>query len=180
MRRRAAWMAWSVAMALGIAPVAGRTQEYAPAIQDTSSTEAAVPQFDLSGPRVGMIFLPSGAPRSLFGWHVEHQASASRRGPWFVVETVFMFAGIEDHVIAPSGSLVFGVRMPSGYEFGVGPSASLGPRGGSTGVVIAAGRSYRFGGVRVPVNLAVSLNRGGQTVSVSTGWALRDAPLAQK
>ena len=138
-------------------------------------SEAAVVRHDLSGPRLGLTFVPDGTVRSQFGWHFERQAAPAARGPWFIVETVLLVGGVERHEFLPSASLIFGIRLPDDYEFGLGPNVSLGGRrGGSTALVIAAGRSFRAGGIRVPVNLAVALNRDSQRVSIVTGWAIRD------
>ena len=39
----------------------------------------------------------------------------------------------------------------------------------------AAGHSFRFGGIRVPVNVACAWQRGGeQRWTLITGWAVRD------
>lgn len=147
-------------------------------VSDTATApfdEPRVPQYDLSGPRIGVTFLPQGAARSQFGWHFEHQAAARSRGPWLVVERVLLIGGVERGEFLPSASWIFGFRTADGFEFGVGPSASLGgPRGGSTAVVLAAGRTFRIEGVRIPVNVALATNRDGQTFSVVTGWALRE------
>jgi hypothetical protein len=139
--------------------------------------EAPVRQYDLSGPRLGASILADGTVRTLFGWHYENTAAARSRGPWLVVERVLLFNGIEQRQFLPSGTLVFGIRLPNGFEFGVGPSLSLGGQEGwNTAVVIAAGRTFHFDGVHIPVNLALATNQYGQRFSVVTGWAIRDRP----
>src|ERR1043165_4728094 len=172
--------AWVVIATLACGPAIARAQarelpDRFDNEPDTVGMEPAVPQFDLSGPRVGVTFLPSGTARTLFGWHLEHQAGAGRQGPWFLVETIFFVSGIEHEGFVPSGTLVLGARLPNGYEFGIGPSFAGSGLGASSSVVLAAGRSYRFGGVRVPVNVALSMNGRGQRFSVSTGWAIRQS-----
>ena len=87
-----------------------------------ADTEPPVLQYDLSGPRAGVTISPNGDARSQFGWHMEHQASPGARGPWFVVETVLLVGGVEYRTFVPNGTLIFGFRLPSGYEFGIGPS----------------------------------------------------------
>jgi hypothetical protein len=171
------------AFLLCLAPAVCRAGPYAPDTTDVSLTEPKTfepdaHELDLRGPRIGVMVLPEGSPRSLFGWHFEHQAGVRGRGPWFVVETIFLVSGIEDHMILPSTSLVFGIRAANGYEFGIGPSLSIGPAGDNTALVIAGGRSFRFGGVRVPVNIAIATAREGQRISIVTGWALRAPPIA--
>lgn len=133
-------------------------------------------QYDLSGPRLGATFAPSGAATSQFGWHFEHQAAPGARGPWFIVERVFLVSGMEADRFMPSATLVFGMRMPNSFEFGVGPSAAIGgPNGLSTAIVIAAGQSFRAGGIRIPVNVAVAMTKDGENrFSLMTGWAIRE------
>jgi hypothetical protein len=143
----------------------------------TFDTAETVIQHDLTGPRLGVTFLPSGLVRSQFGWHFENQVS-SAAGPTFVVEKVLLVGGIEDDAIFPSFTLVFGLRSREGYEFGLGPSAGIGPDGFSTAIVLAAGQSFRFGGIRMPVNVAVALDKEGENrVSLVTGWAIRARPV---
>jgi len=138
--------------------------------------DESVIQYDLAGPRLGMTFLPNGKARTLFGWHFEHSAAPSKQGPQFIVEKVFLLGGFEDDAIVTSGTLVFGMRTPGSFEFGVGPSVTLGGmRGLSTAIVVAAGQSFRAGGIRIPVNVAVALDKhGDHRVSLVTGWAIRD------
>lgn len=138
--------------------------------------DETVIQYDLSGPRLGATFAPDGTATSQFGWHFEHQAAPGTRGPWFIVERVFLVGGMEADRFMPSATLVFGMRMPNSFEFGIGPSASLGgPVGMSTAIVIAAGQSFRAGGIRIPVNVALAMARDGENrYSLMTGWAIRE------
>jgi hypothetical protein len=137
--------------------------------------DAWVVQHDLAGPRVGATFAPDGTVRSQFGWHFEHQAAPGTRGPWFIVENLLLFGGLENNAFVPNETVIFGLRTPGGFEFGVGPSVTLGgARGLNTGVVAAIGQSFQVGGIRVPLNLAVAAERNGDArVSIVTGWAIR-------
>lgn len=139
--------------------------------------EAQVIQYDLDGPRVGVTFMPNGEPRTQFGWHIENQAAPGTRGPWFLVERIFLVGGVERSEFIPSGTLVFGVRTPSGFEFGVGPSVTLGPQAITTAIVVAAGQTVNYGGIRVPLNLAVAMSqRDGESsyrVTLISGWAIK-------
>jgi len=142
---------------------------------DSPVVEPPVVRNDLSGPRFGVTVGSEGEPRSQFGWHSEHQAASGANGPWFIVETVWLVAGVERREFIPSGTLVFGMRLPNDYEFGIGPNATVGGRRGlNSALVIAVGRSFRAGGIRVPVNLALATNRDGGRVSLVAGWAIRD------
>jgi hypothetical protein len=140
-------------------------------------SDETVIQYDLSGPRLGVTFAPDGTATSQFGWHFEHQAAPGTRGPWFIVERVFLVGGMEQNVFMPSGTLVFGLRLPNSFEFGVGPSATLGGREFfNTAIVIAAGQSFRAGGIRIPVNAAVAVARNGENrYTLVTGWAIRES-----
>jgi hypothetical protein len=134
-------------------------------------------QYDLSGPRLGATFAPNGDVRSQFGWHFEHQIEAAERGPSLLVENVLLVGGVEQHQFIPSGTLIFGVRTTGGFEVGLGPSLTLGTATGfSSGIVAAAGKTFRINGVQIPVNLAYAFDKGGERLSVVTGWATRRAP----
>jgi hypothetical protein len=88
---------------------------------------------------------------------------------------VFLVGGLENSMFIPTGTLIFGVRLPSSFELGVGPSATIGMDGLQSSLVVAAGQSFRAGGIRVPVNVACTLQRGGeQRWTFITGWAIRD------
>jgi hypothetical protein len=145
-------------------------------VTSRADLDERVYRYDLSGPRIGATFLPHGDVTTQFGWHFENQASPNPGGPWFIVERVLLVSGMERNRFVPSGTLVFGMRLPNSFEFGIGPSVTLGGvRGMNSGVVLAIGQSFRAGGIRIPVNLAVAGERGGQQRwSLVTGWAIRD------
>lgn len=135
------------------------------------------PQYDLSGPRIGATFSPDGTAISQFGWHFEHQVEAAERGPSLLVETVLLVGGLERHLFIPNANLIFGLRTPQGFEFGVGPSFTLGTAiGFRSGLVAAAGKTFRINGVQLPLNVAYAFDKDGSRVSVMTGWAVRRAP----
>jgi hypothetical protein len=132
-------------------------------------------QYDLSGPRLGATFAPDGSVMTQFGWHFENEASGSPGGPSFIIEKVFLVGGLDQNVFVPNGTLVFGMRLPSSFEFGTGPSVTIDGRGLHSGIVVAAGQSFRAGGIRVPVNVACAWQRGGEARwTILTGWAIRD------
>jgi hypothetical protein len=140
--------------------------------------EPPVLQYDLSGPRIGVTFMPHGlGPRTQFGWHFENQAAPGTRGPWFLVERIFLIGGVERSEFIPSGTLIFGFRTPGSFEFGVGPSVTIGSLGTSTAIVVAAGQTLRYGGIRVPLNVALAMsqrqNVTSYRVTLITGWAIR-------
>ena len=145
---------------------------------------------DLSGPRVGFTFAAGdrsvrrrmqergvGPVISQFGWHFEHQVAPLAGGPQLVTEMIPFFGGVEYGKLIPSVTLALGVRLPSGLEFGMGPSFTLvGASGRSNaGLVIAVGKTIDYGGVNIPLNLAVSTNSRGTMTTVSAGYAIRRA-----
>jgi len=144
------------------------------------TTDAPVLQYNLSGPRVGVTFAQDGVMRTQFGWHVENQAAPGSRGPWFLVERIFLVGGVEQSQFIPSGTLIFGVRTPSSAEFGIGPSVTISQLGITSAIVLAAGHTANFGGIRVPVNVAVALSQRdkvtGVRVTVISGWAIKQSP----
>jgi len=156
---------------------AAETADTALAPATIVDTEPPVLVYHLSGPRLGVTFAPDGSQAiSQFGWHFENQAAPGTRGPWFIVENVLLVGGLENNMFIPNETVIFGIRLPSSFEIGVGPSLTIGgPNGINTGIIFAVGQSFRVGGIRVPVNLALAANRGGDSrLTVVTGWAIRD------
>jgi hypothetical protein len=152
-------------------------------------TEAPdVLESDWSGPRIGFMVAPgdAGISRRLeehglgnivseFGWHFEHRITPVSGGPQLLTELTPLVGGVEYGKFVPTITLSIGVRSPGGYEVGMGPSATLGAGEASVGLAIAAGRSIDYGGVRIPLNLAVSTNPKGTMISVLAGYAIRRA-----
>ena len=167
-----------------IAPVAA----VAPVARPADDGPVLFRQRNLSGPRIGMTVVLDqdqlsqmrargmGPFMSQFGWHFERQVVPLGGGPQFIVESVPMVGGVEYGEFIPSITLAMGVRFPSGAEFGLGPSLSANPaNGGSSSLVIAAGRSFDYGGVSLPVNVVLSTNPHGQRLSVVLGYAIQQA-----
>lgn len=152
---------------------AGTAPESAVVVPATD-LHAIPPQFDLSGPRVGVTFSEKGDPRSQFGWHFEHQIESAARGPWLVVETVVLVGGVERHEFTPNGTLVFGFRTPEGFEFGLGPSVTLSSAGFGSAIVAAAGKTFRIDGIQIPLNLAYAFDKNGYRLTLISGWAVRE------
>ena len=143
----------------------------------------------LTGPRMGISYaIPDGKKLrqtlrendmgpflSQFGWHFEWLVEPQRGGPAFVIEGVPFIGGVEYGTVVPSVTLAMGVRLPSGYEFGMGPMAYFSgdensPVGSS--LVIAFGKSLDFSGVSIPLNLAVATSPTGTQVSFIFGYAI--------
>lgn len=137
---------------------------------------------DLSGPRFGLTLLADGVVEKLaerdiavgphisqFGWQFERQFYTLDSGVTMVTEWVAMVGGLEQDVVLPSLSWVVGVRTRDGAEFGIGPNVT--PAG--TGLILAAGMTFRAGALNIPVNVAVAPSKVGSRVSVLTGFSLR-------
>ena len=169
----------SVALVAMAAAVSGRAR----------ADEAYPPlrERDLSGPRFGVTYRPndSGSSNkdvghfvSQFGWHFETQVVPRGGGPQFIIQFVPLVAGVEYGKALPSGSLGMGVRFPSGYEFGLGPTVAAAGSDfhsleAKSALFVAVGRSFDYGGVSIPFNLVFVTNQDGQRVSLIAGYAIR-------
>ncbi len=117
------------------------------------------------GPRIGVTYLGPGESTqrmndlfnrnvnpviSQFGWQFETRFFTLDNGAQGLVEFVPLVGGLEQGLFIPSATAMVGYRAPKGYEFGVGPTISL----GGPGIVFAAGTSFRSGKIVFPVNLA--------------------------
>lgn len=112
---------------------------------------------------------------SQFGWHFEWLVEPQHGGPAFVIEGIPFIGGVEYGTVIPSLTLAMGVRLPSGYEFGMGPMAYFRddeeePVGSS--LVMGFGKSIDYGGVSIPLNLAVATSQSGTRVSFIFGYAI--------
>jgi hypothetical protein len=152
-----------------------------PAVCQTSPPPART--IDLAGPRFGVTFLGENVARKLktsrqidvgrtmtqVGWQFEKQFyNGKAAGPTALTEAVVLLGGLEQGVVLPSVSWLFGVRTRSGVEFGVGPNAT--PVG--VALAAAAGMTLRAGVMNVPVNVAVVHSKSGMRVSVLSGFSL--------
>jgi len=90
---------------------------------------------NMSGPRFGVTYVGGegelyqslerqdiGRVISQFGWHFERQVIPDGGGPQFVIQFVPMIAGVEYGKFVPGATLAMGIRMPRGWEFGMGPN----------------------------------------------------------
>lgn len=146
--------------------------------------EVRFSQRSLRGPRVGITMIPGnselgralderevGRIISQFGWHFEHRVVANSVGPALVIEFVPLLGGVEYGSPLLSLTLLFGIRTPEGFEFGVGPNAIL-ATGGGTGLVIGAGKTFDLQGISIPVNLAYVTSPVGGRLAFMVGYAI--------
>ena len=149
-----------------------------------SALPAQVPVLErrsMSGPRLGITFVTGSrgedvlrqhnlsSPMSQFGWHFEQQVAPRGEGPAFVIEEVFLVGAVEQKAVVPAGTVLFGIRMPSGLEFGMGPNVT--PVG--TALAMGVGTSIKYGGVSIPLDFAVVTSPGATRFSFLIGYALQ-------
>jgi hypothetical protein len=170
------------------------------ATAQTSEYPVTFDKRNLNGPRFGMTYIAGdgelyqqlekndmGRMVSQFGWHFELQVIPEGGGPQFVVEFVPMLAAVEYGMFIPNFTLAMGVRMPGGWEFGMGPNFFLSRDDNDdvrmrTSLLVAVGRSFRYGGVSIPINLAAATAPEGNRFSLIFGYAIGKTtkdPLAQ-
>jgi len=159
--------------------------------QTTDSEVVTFRERNLSGPRLGVTYVMGqgelwqdldrqemGRTISQFGWHFEHQIVPRGGGPQFVMEAVPLVGGVEYGKIIPGITLAMGIRFPSGYEFGIGPNATIvNPTDAAiktrTALAIAIGRNFSYGGVNLPLNLVLITSPRGQRLAFIVGYAIQ-------
>lgn len=179
--RTAAVFAAALSCAL---PCLSPAQQEFPLQTGEQPPEVVFSQKNMGGPRLGFAYVPGntelaqrmeeegiGRVISQFGWHFEHCVIASGNGPAFVIEFIPLLGGVEFGKPVISLSLLFGIRMPSGYEFGVGPNLLL-AKSGRSGLVIAGGRTFDVQGVSIPMNIAYATSPVGSRVAFMVGYAI--------
>lgn len=153
--------------------------------------EVAFTERNLGGPRLGVTYVMGGGNGELvkklkdkgigplisqFGWHFEYQIIPEGGGPQFVIQAVPFLGAVEYGTVIPSLTVAMGVRLPEGFEFGLGPNVIVGgEKGVNTSLVAAVGKSFNYGGVSIPVNLAFATSPRGNRISVVFGYAIAGA-----
>jgi len=145
---------------------------------------------NLGGPRFGVTYVTGhgdlwndvqsadvGRVVSQFGWHFERQVIPNGGGPQFVVELVPMVAAVEYGRVAPNLTGIMGIRFENGFELGMGPNTFVSKWSDSgpdftTSLVVAVGKSFNYGGVSIPMNVAFATNPEGNRVSLVLGYAI--------
>jgi len=156
--------------------------------QETPDDVVELRYRNLGGPRLGVTLITGngelwqdleansvGRVISQFGWHFEYQIIPRGGGPQFVIELVPMIGGVEYGKAIPSGSLAMGIRLPSGFEFGLGPNVVItgGTEAVRSGLLLGIGKSFSYGGVSIPLNLVWVRNPDGNRFSMAFGYAIR-------
>ena len=150
----------------------------------------------LNGPRLGLTYVLNnkaldrdgtikkdleeagmGSLLSQFGWHFEWLVAPQGGGPAFVTELIPFLGGVEYGSVIPSLSIVLGIRLPNGFEFGMGPNVmtTFDPDNPVIpNLVVALGQTFTYGDVCIPINLALTTSKGGNRVSFIFGYAIPD------
>ena len=111
-----------------------------------------------------------------FGLNLEQRIRLGSTRSHFAFQEVVLVGGIDQNVLMPSLSTLIGFRSHSGLEIGLGPNMSMTVKDGepvlSMSVVFAAGWTFSFDGVYVPVNLAVvpTPQDGAPRITFVTGF----------
>ena len=151
-----------------------------------ATTPVKFTQKNLGGPRMGITYVPGntelanklgkhgiGPTISQFGWHFEWQVVPSIYGPSFVIELVPLLGGVEYSTVIPSITLAMGVRLPNGFEFGMGPNVLFGGKDVvHSSLVVVVGKTFNYGGVNLPINLAYITNPAGNRLAFIFGYAI--------
>lgn len=121
--------------------------------------------YDLKQEKIGRFI-------SQFGWHFEYQVQPEGDRPSFVIQFTPLVAGVEYGTLIPSGSLAMGIRLPSGFEFGMGPNVIVTPNKISTALLVAVGYVLDYGGVNIPLNVVLATNPDGNRLSFMFGYSI--------
>jgi hypothetical protein len=146
---------------------------------------------NLGGPRLGVTYVIGGGDGQLvdklhkrgigtmisqFGWHFEYQIIPEGGGPQFVIQGIPFLGGVEYGTVIPSLTVAMGIRLPDGFEFGMGPNIiATGEKGVAASLVGAIGKSFNYGGVSIPINVAFATSPSGNRVSLIFGYAIASA-----
>jgi hypothetical protein len=152
--------------------------------RDAVAQRPSLTRRSMEGPRLGATYITGSRARetlrahglgsimSQFGWHFEQQVSPTGgNGPVFVIEEVLLVGAVEQQKLVPSFTVLFGMRMPSGIEFGLGPNLSA----VGTALAVGVGKNLRYGDVSLPINLAVVGSPGALRTTVLVGYAIQSS-----
>ena len=138
----------------------------------------------LSGPRFGLTRFTGdvadfrratgkSAVMSQFGWQFETQIVSGESGHQALMEWIVLVGGVEQDEFNTSIAWLAGLRMPGGFEVGVGPNLSVPSEGDpTTSMVVATGATFPVGGFYLPANLAIAFGRGGPRFTTLVGWII--------
>ena len=116
-----------------------------------------------TGPRFGLTYITNGTLTddieeefgvtsnliSQFGYQFEKQIMGDENIAG-ILEGILFIGGVDQGLFLPSISGMFGVRNKDLWELAVGPNLSI----NGAAMVIGFGKSFNFGNINVPVNIA--------------------------
>lgn len=116
-----------------------------------------------SGPRFGLTYITNGKLTddieeefgvtsnliSQFGFQFEKQIMGDENIAG-ILEGILFIGGVDQGLFLPSVSGMFGVRNKAAWELAVGPNLSV----NGAAMVIGFGKSFNFGNINIPVNIA--------------------------
>lgn len=105
---------------------------------------------------------------SQFGWQWETRLFQLESGTTGLAEIVGLVGGAEYGILLPSATMLIGLRVPGGAEFGVGPNISA----TSIGYALTVGHSLDLGELAFPVNAALVLSPDGPRASLLVGFVI--------
>ena len=154
--------------------------------QNPNDEPVCLSKINIGGPRLGLTGIIGngdfaheldknkiGRYYSQFGWQFEFKVVPEGNGPSFVIELIPMIGAVEYGIVVPSITVPLGIRMPNGFEFGIGPNVcATSIDRASSSVVIALGKTFSYRGVGIPINFAVAKGSGGVATTLSFGYAL--------
>lgn len=153
------------------------------AIQKKPDIQPVSSKLRYGGPRIGLTYLQAGESKdqmndiferdinpiiTQFGWQFETRFFTLDNGAAGLIELIPMFGGMEQGLLIPSITAMVGYRSAKGFELGLGPTLSL----GGSGILIAAGSSFRSGKVVFPINIAFipSVTKSYQNVLIESEY----------
>ena len=116
-----------------------------------------------TGPRFGLTYITNGKLTadieeefgitsnliSQFGFQFEKQIMGDENIAG-ILEGILFIGGVDQGLFLPSVSGMFGVRNKDSWELAVGPNLSV----GGAAMVVGFGKSFNFGNINIPVNIA--------------------------
>ena len=116
-----------------------------------------------TGPRFGLTYITNGKLTadieeefgvtsnliSQFGFQFEKQIMGDENIAG-ILEGILFIGGVDQGLFLPSVSGMFGVRNKDSWELAVGPNLSV----GGAAMVVGFGKSFNFGDINIPVNIA--------------------------
>lgn len=116
-----------------------------------------------AGPRFGLTYITNGTLTddieeefgvtsnliSQFGYQFEKQIMGDENIAG-ILEGILFIGGVDQGLFLPSVSGMFGVRNKDSWELAVGPNLSV----NGAAMVIGFGKSFNFGNINIPVNIA--------------------------